>query len=231
MDGSVAGHKKGGDCVLMFSGGRDSSIAAVRLARAGFAPTLVTITSDHLLGIASVLRRLGELAVHLPPATRWLRIEQPTDLATDTSFYERTCLPCHHAYVVVASAVARSMRASRLAFGYAGYQADWPEQTPLAVRRLRTLLADYGIELQLPVSDLGSREEAEAELRALGLSPASLEQKCSRQVTNSALDEERLQAQVSLWEEAIRRSMEELDRIPAAITEERTLQEFAGARA
>lgn len=207
----------------MFSGGRDSSIAAVRLARTGRPPTLVTITSDHLLGIDKVKRRLVELASHLPAETRWLSITQPVDLATDTSFYEQTCLPCHHAYVVVASAVARSMNAKRLAFGYAHYQSDWPEQTPLAISRLRAALADYGIDLDLPVADLASRVEAEQALEALGLSSISLEQKCSRQITNLALNETTLRSQVSLWEEAIRRSMDELDKIPASITEEITL--------
>jgi hypothetical protein len=176
-----------------------------------------------LFGVENVRRRLVELSSHLPESTRWLRIRQPVDLATDTSFYERTCLPCHHAYVVVAAAVARSVDASRLAFGYTSYQSDWPEQTPLATSRLAALLAEYGIQLDLPVLDLASRADAEAELRLAGLSTASLEQKCSRQVTNVALDEQHLQAQVSLWEGAIRQSMAELDRIPSAILEDATL--------
>jgi hypothetical protein len=123
------------------------------------------------------------------------------------------------------------MKARRLAFGYTAYQSDWPEQTPLAVTRLRAALSDYGIELDLPVADLASREEAEVALGALNLSPTSLEQKCSRQVTNVALDEERLRAQVSLWEGAIRRSMDELDSIPTAIIEDTTLGELVGASA
>jgi predicted subunit of tRNA(5-methylaminomethyl-2-thiouridylate) methyltransferase len=86
VDKSESGQRGAVDCVLMFSGGRDSSIAAVRLARAGRAPALVTISSDHLLGIGNVKRRLAELAVHLPAPTRWLRIKQPLHLATDTSF-------------------------------------------------------------------------------------------------------------------------------------------------
>jgi hypothetical protein len=65
------------------------------------------------------------------------------------------------------------------------------------------------------------------ELIALGLSPDSLEQKCSRQVTNLALDESRLRNQISLWGTAIRRSMNELDRIPAAIIEDTTIAAFA----
>ncbi len=213
-------------CVLMFSGGRDSTIAAVRLARLGRPLTLVTITSDHLLGIENVKRRLAELTMHLPNRTRWIHIKQPLDLATDTTFYERTCLPCHHAYVVVSVAVARSIGAKILAFGYAGYQSDWPEQTPLAVATLRGLLADYDIELELPVRDVASRDEAETALKTLGLSQASLEQKCSRQITNVGLDDDRLRAQISLWERAIRDSMDQLDRIPAAIIEEATVGDF-----
>ena len=213
-------------CVLMFSGGRDSSIAAARLARSGTVPTLVTITSDHLFGIERVRSRLAELAGLLPGRTRWLRVKQPADLATDTSFYERTCLPCHHAYVVAAAAVARSVGAGRLAFGYARYQANWPEQTPLATSRLTAVLAEYDITLELPVADLSSREAAENELTAMGLSPSALEQKCSRQVTNVTLEGDRLRTQISLWEDAIRRSMSELDKIPAAIMEDATLAEI-----
>lgn len=170
--------------------------------------------------------RLQELSTILPGDVRWLRIAQPSDLATDTSFYERTCLPCHHAYVVVAAAVARSLGSSRLAFGYAGYQSDWPEQTPLATARLAATLTDFGISLELPVSNLASRESAIEELRRHGLSTAALEQKCTRQVTNVALDADRLGVQIDLWEKAIRRSMQEIDRIPAAIIEEATLADF-----
>lgn len=210
-------------CVLMFSGGRDSSIAALRLAEAGLVPTLVTISSDHLFGLASVRMRLAELRRVLPGNVRWLRIDQPKNLATDTSFYKQTCLPCHHAYVVVAATVARNLATRCLAFGYTRYQSDWPEQTPLAATRLGAALADYGIDLELPVVDLASREEAQAELAKAGLSPDSLEQKCSRQVTNVKLNENDLVAQIDLWEAAIRRSMNALDAIPTVIVEETTL--------
>jgi hypothetical protein len=212
--------ESGAACVLMFSGGRDSAIAALRLIEAGIPPILVTISSDHLVGIEAVRKRLTEMRNYLPEGTRWLRINQPTDLATDTSFYEQTCLSCHHAYVVVAAAIARSVGAKQLAFGYTGYQNDWPEQTPLATERLRTVLGDYQIELILPVFDLASRSEAETELLAAGLSSLALEQKCSRQVTNVTLPPHKLSAQIALWERAIRRSMDQIDHIPAHIIED-----------
>jgi hypothetical protein len=219
----AADNLQGTACVLMFSGGRDSSLAALRLAASGPAPTLVTISSDHLFGLEAVRIRLRELRRFLPGSTRWLRIDQPRQLATDTSFYEQTCLSCHHAYVVAAAAVGRSLGATRLAFGYTGYQSDWPEQTPLATGRLGAVLADYGIRLELPVFDLTSREEVQAQLERAGLSPEALEQKCSRQVTNVKLDDVRLAAQIALWENAIRCSMDALDTIPMAIVEDTTL--------
>jgi hypothetical protein len=215
-------------CILMFSGGRDSTLAAVRLANAGYDLTLVTITSDHLFGIEAVKRRLAEMKNLLPGATEWLRIRQPSELQTDTSFYEQTCLPCHHAYVVVAGAVAASLDIANLAFGYATYQGTWPEQTPLATSRLGVVLDDLGIRLLLPVYDIASQSAAEDELRSIGLSALALEQKCSRQVTNVELPEDQLQSQISLWEKAIRESVGKLHLIETAILERLKIGEMAG---
>ncbi len=194
-------------CIVMFSGGRDSTLAALRLHRARSRVALVTVSSGHLVGIDRVKRRLAELAQILPAQTACLQVRQPADLRTDVSFYDQTCLPCHHAYVVVSAAIAATFGARRLAFGYAGYQSDWPEQTPLAVSRLEAVLARHGIALELPVYDLASRSAAKAELTEAGLSDEALEQKCLRQVTNVALDEQHLTQQVNRWEDAIDRSL------------------------
>jgi hypothetical protein len=138
-------------------------------------------------GISFVKRRLYELSTILPPDTPWIRVRQPVELRTDTSFYQQTCLPCHHAYVVVSGALTTMTQTRRIAFGYAGYQSHWPEQTPFAVQRLRAVLGRHGISLELPVYDLSSREAAIAELDANGICTESLEQKCVRQVTNVTL--------------------------------------------
>src|SRR5215472_5668597 len=92
--------------VLMFSGGRDSTVAALRMCESGAVPVLVTVSSWHLVGIDRVRERVREIGRWLPAGTPWLIIRQPIELQTDTSFYERTCLPCHHAYVVAGAAVA-----------------------------------------------------------------------------------------------------------------------------
>lgn len=209
--------------LVMFSGGRDSTLAAMRLHISGAPVTLVTVTSTHLVGIESVRRRLIELSHHFPGNTRWLQVKQPEKLRTDTSFYEQTCLPCHHAYVVVSGVLARLLGTRRLAFGYAGYQMGWPEQTPLAVGRLGAVLARHDIKLELPVYDVASRAAAVAELEKLGLSPNSLEQKCLRQVTNVPLSTTRLRQQIELWEAAIDQSMQALDMIKVEVVAEARL--------
>jgi hypothetical protein len=209
--------------VLMFSGGRDSTLAAARLHEEGAVVTLVTLSSDHLRGINRVHDRLRDMRHVVPTETVWIHLRQPTDLKTDTSFYERTCLPCHHAYVVAAAVIAKAAHASTLAFGYAGYQNTWPEQTPLAVDRLRFVLHTYGIRLNLPVYDIGSREEACAELARRGLTTEALEQKCLRQVSNVALAPERLQAQVSLWEAAIVASLSSIAAINLEVLDVKTV--------
>jgi predicted subunit of tRNA(5-methylaminomethyl-2-thiouridylate) methyltransferase len=211
----------------MFSGGRDSTLAALRLAERRENLVLVTISSGHLHGIEAVKRRLQELSSQLPPETQWLRIRQPLELATDTSFYAQTCLPCHHAYVVVAAAIAGELGARRLAFGYTTYQDDWPEQTPLAIVRLRSVLDRHGIELVLPVHDLRSKREAIAELDRRGVSSGALEQKCSMQVNNVRLSPDHLDQQTQLWQDAIAASLTRLDGLALSILDSRSLNEMA----
>jgi hypothetical protein len=213
-------------CILMFSGGRDSTLAAVRLHHRGYIPVLVTVTSAHLTGIQIVRQRLLELKAILPEDTRWYTIRQPQQLHTDTSFYERTCLPCHHAYTVVGVALAMSFRCSHLAFGYVQYQRDWPEQTPLAIERLSAIVSEFGIKLLLPVYNVTSRDRAIEELTANGLSGVPFEQKCTIQVTNIALPDDKLKAQIDLWDRAIRRSAASLHLIDTAIIDSGTLKEL-----
>lgn len=188
-----------GTSVLMFSGGRDSSIAAMRLAKQGEPLVLVTVSASHLHGVDSVKRRLKELTPHVPVGTRWVRISQPETGAKFGGMFERTCLPCQHDYALSGAILARKLGIGRLAFGYVSYQQDWPEQSPVAIEALEAVLSDHRIGLELPVYDLRSKDEAIRELLELGLSSESLEQKCSRQIFNVALNSEDLADHVTKW--------------------------------
>lgn len=210
----------------MFSGGRDSTLAATRLGRSGSLLVLITVSSGHLVGIDRVRQRLRELSKILPAQTPWIQVRQPTELRTDTSFYKQTCLPCHHAYVVVSGALARATGVHRLALGYSGYQAEWPEQTPLAIESLGRVLNRHGITLELPVRDILAREDAIRELADQGLDPQALEQKCIRQVSNVALDDELLRQQVGLWEAAIDQSIRRIEDIEITVLDQARLGEL-----
>lgn len=198
---------KGNKCVLLFSGGRDSTLAAIRLSKIFSNLILVTVTSDHLIGINSVYKRLSELKKVLPLTTKWYHVLQPTNLLVDTSFYEPTCLPCHHAYVTIGVRIAEKLGASSIAFGYAGYQSNWPEQTMIATKILGDLLKSLDIDLILPVYDIQNIDQLKLELSNNSVSPDSLEQKCKQQVYHVDLNDNVLKEEIDRWENAIRKTL------------------------
>lgn len=215
-----------GDCVLMFSGGRDSTLAAIKLHEKGIRPVLVTVTSDHLMGYDAVTARLKELKRILPSDLLQIHLSQPKNLQVDQKFYFRTCLPCQHAYVVVAAAIAKRFTIAKIALGYSKYQGAWPEQTPLATTALDRVAAAHGLQLLLPAYEFGNKDEVKAMLTSYGLSDAALEQKCSRQVHNIELDAQHLKQQIEGWERAIDTSLSQIDKIVLEVRSEKRLGEF-----
>jgi hypothetical protein len=214
---------KNDSAVLMFSGGRDSTIASIRLHEEGYGQTLVTVTSDHLNGINLVRRRLIELRQLLPPTTKWLQLRQPKTLPGTQHFNPRTCLPCHHAYVTLAGRVLRQTEATALAFGYAQYQNSWPEQTPMAIESLTRVLSRHGVTLLLPAYSVASKSEALQLLTSYGVSTEALEQKCVKQVFNITLPEDQLRKEVQQWESAIGASLEDQTLQSLEVIEQTTL--------
>lgn len=206
-------------CVLMFSGGRDSTLAAVRLFRQGYRLVLVTVSSDHLVGIATVKRRLGELLAKLEIRATWLHVVQPPHFGSVTSPRHQTCLPCHAAYSAIGLRLALDHDAINVAFGYTGYQSDWLEQTPQAIQTLRYELKTRGIELLLPVVDLSSKAEAIGELQLNGLRDDALEQKCLIQQFNPPLRPGEMTAELQRWGRTLEQTFEVAQREGPEIVE------------
>jgi hypothetical protein len=194
----------GDSCVLMFSGGRDSSLAALRLAGAFETLTLITVTSEHLVGIEAVHTRLDELREKIK-SVEWLHVLQPRFSTLDGEDHS-TCLPCHLAYTAIGVRATLDSAGRNLAMGYAGYQSGWPEQTPEAVSLLGAELGKIGIDLHLPVYSIASREEACFELSKSGLDEKALEQKCLLQKMHRALGRDELTALLGLWSHALGRA-------------------------
>jgi hypothetical protein len=207
------------DAVLLFSGGRDSTLACLRMVKTGRRPTLLTVTSSHLVGLPAVRRRLTEMRHLLPTGTTWVNVRQP-NLADAFPGALATCLPCHLAYVAAGVKLARQLAVSSLAFGYASYQGTWAEQTPYALDLLAGALETAGVSLALPVRDLTSKASAVAELRAAGLTSDALEQKCLQQQHNLPLAPEALRAETTAWAAALADTLSNLDNLSTSVLAE-----------
>jgi hypothetical protein len=190
--------------VLLFSGGRDSTLAAARTTEQGESLHLVTVVAEHLCGIDAVERRVDELTGSLGPKSEWWVVRQPRSSQSFGQAFSRTCLPCQHDYLLVGANLLRSLKSDRLLLGYAGYQSDWPEQSPEALEILRSLASEFEIRIDFPVYDLKTKEQTIDELEARNLSAQSLEQKCIRQINNVKLGREELSEHLVNWERWLR---------------------------
>ena len=193
-------------CVLLFSGGRDSTLAAMRLSKVFKHLILITVLSEHLTGIEQVYLRITQLKELLPEGTEWFHIILP-EFSNKETLVKATCLPCQRAYISIGVIIAQRFKISNLATGYSGYQNTWPEQTSYATAKLRNLLKDIGFALHLPVYDIKEKEDAENELIRLGLKPDSYEQKCLRQKYNVELEEDVLRVEIDRWIDGIHKNI------------------------
>lgn len=192
------------DCVLLFSGGRDSTVAALRLAGQFKRLVLVTVTSPHMVGVERVRSRVGELSKILPARSEWMLVSERESFLDKNDVERSGCISCNFGYFLVASAIADQIGSGSIGCGFVGYQSAWVEQTPYAVQRLTSLLAEHSKDLNLPVWDIQRRDQAEAELRSYGLSTESLELKCLRQQPDPNLTGSSLQRVVDRWSDNLR---------------------------
>ncbi len=196
------------DCVALFSGGRDSTVAALRLVQNFPSLKLVTVTTEHLVNLGSVIQRLKELGDVLPKTVSWIHaVARPNALVTIGQENIESCLPCHHTYLKTAMAIAKSFGARNIALGYASYQDTWLEQTPYAVDALRDVLTEFGMNLLLPSANLSSKIEAAEILKNYGLTDSAMEQKCLQQQFNTRdLSPTAATSEIDSWKIALRKS-------------------------
>jgi len=187
-------------CVLLFSGGRDSTIAALRLNPVYRPLLLLTITSAHLHGIETVKSRLNELRRLLSPGTEWIHaVAKPNGLGMEYSEI-KSCLPCHSVYFLIALRIADDRGIAHIAAGYAGYQSSWLEQTPAALDQLTRIMGGMGKTLLVPAQNVLSKDEAKSILRSYELSDRALEQKCTKQQFNTReIQPDRATKEIENW--------------------------------
>lgn len=163
--------------ILLFSGGRDSTLAALRLFQQYHSITLLTFSTERLDGLSNVYKRYEELRRHIKFDAYVLRLsgENPRSIQ-----FADSCLNCQANYISAAISTMKQLSIRILAMGFTRYQAYLPEQNKTATRLLgKEVFSKRGIRMILPVYRFTSKEQIDLELNKYsGISKESLEQKC-----------------------------------------------------
>lgn len=165
------------ECLLLLSGGRDSTVSSNYIAEQYDHLTLITVQADYLTKIEDVYLRLEELK--LKPALKnkctWKLYKKIEDIQEST-----TCLSCHAYYIALAQNIAMSNNIQDIALGYSGYQNHWEEQSEYAKISLKKYFKEIGLNLLLPVEHIIEKDDILKELKKCKCCEDSKEQKCTR---------------------------------------------------
>lgn len=171
---------------VMFSGGRDSTLAAAYYAERGCAVHLLTFENGSHQAIEIVRSRVKELRSRWPEEVRiWnilscskaLRDIALMTLTADVRLYGEQLVCLGSAFAMVARSIDYCVSRSvpTLAVGYAAYQRHYPEQSPAAIQFFAAFAKEYHVDFRCPGQSRETEEEAKVMLDALGLSPKALE--------------------------------------------------------
>lgn len=172
--------------IVLFSGGRDSTLAAVRTILRGEVPILCLFDSGLGVQRGLVSKRLQELRTSVGahrfevakiPVFGLVRTIALLPLVDDILHDQVNLIPLAESLAMHAAAVvlAKKVNAERIVNGFSGYQSHLPEQGPDAVQRIADFIAEYDIQLDTPLRNVKSVQEVQYELLEYGLSPKSLE--------------------------------------------------------
>ncbi|MDH4201509.1 MAG: hypothetical protein OEV87_01270 [Phycisphaerae bacterium] len=169
------------DVVLCFSGGRDSSCAALKLLDAKRNPLLITVIDSGIQDDTKTEQRVKELHNNVNSPFSWLSIRVPAFYAKVLGIPILTSPSCFNCFMVklsVAIILAKKHSIDTIATGFTSYQSAWVEQSPTAIEEIENFLGEYGLKLELPVWNLESKEHACRMLSEYSITPRPLEPKC-----------------------------------------------------
>lgn len=185
-DKSAPGDRHREKVAVLFSGGRDSTLVALRCYRRQTPMDLLVFESG--LGVGAEVRkyRLDELVTAWGSnafTTRFLRVHGLvrricfTEIESDISVDGRQLILLGEFIAILGSGISYCLRhsVSRLMFGAVKYQGNLPEQQAQAIDAFRTFSESYGIALDTPVIESESELSVKLELAEAGILPKSLE--------------------------------------------------------
>lgn len=183
--------------LLMYSGGRDSTLAACRLAEQGYFVYLVNFSQGAVLhgknaahGAERLMNLYGkdhiEFLGNKHIAGIWRDFifpvynKKPSEILNEfgeLTISQFNCLACRSAMYVWCVIKAKK---ENIRFIAEGARADqgFCVQMPGIIQRYKNLLAEYGMELLTPVYDLNDDWERKNQLLARGFVPKTLEPQC-----------------------------------------------------
>jgi hypothetical protein len=172
--------------LVLFSGGRDSSLAACLLATAGRQVHLLTCDNGVCIGAEVSQHRFVELQQALShrlegrtvvPSMGLFRRIALQNIEADFARFGKNLillgsqLATHTEGIVFC--LARGLKC--MAAGSTRYQSHFPEQMNVARERLQAFCREFGIEYLLPVGDFSSEDDVKYQLLDYGVSTKSLE--------------------------------------------------------
>jgi hypothetical protein len=183
---TTCGHPKDAPATVLFSGGRDSSLAACLLAEAGAKVHLVTTFNGAVVKGDIADYRVKELTTIFPdhilsrviiPTFGLFRRVALASIEADFERYKYNLIPVGDSVASHAAAIVYNLKNSirLLASGFTKYEAHYPEQEAGAVELMRALAAEFGIAYVTPVYDYENVNAVKYRLFDFGVSTKSLE--------------------------------------------------------
>ena len=172
--------------IVLFSGGRDSSLAACLLAASGRSVHLLTTFNGATIKGEVANYRYEELRTSfsdlitrrtiVPSFGLFRRIALET-IESDFARFKTNLIPLGDALAThtIAADFALEHNLSVIASGYAQYENAFPEQMPQVVALTRSFLQEYRITYLTPVYSYTHRNQVKQHLLEFGISPKSLE--------------------------------------------------------
>jgi hypothetical protein len=173
---------------VMFSGGRDSSLAAVTYCLQGCETQLLRFATG--LGIPSPLPEIREAELRARFGARLLPTPPPipahglvrriaiAEIEADFRCFDgKNLVLLGEKLAIHASALIFCLEHSikLLADGTSGYQSDMPEQRDTAIEFFRELSSEFEIQYETPIREMTSDLDVKYALLEVGISTKSLE--------------------------------------------------------
>jgi 8-oxo-dGTP pyrophosphatase MutT (NUDIX family)/predicted subunit of tRNA(5-methylaminomethyl-2-thiouridylate) methyltransferase len=172
--------------VVLFSGGRDSSLTACLLAKEGYAVHLLTAYNGAVVKGDISDYRYQELRAAFPdnivhreivPSFSLFRRIAIATIEADFVKYRTNLIPVGDAVASHAEAIVYALKNNipSVASGFASYENRYPEQTPSVISLLRSFLSEYGLSYLTPVYSYRHVDDVKYALFDFGVSTKSLE--------------------------------------------------------